>query len=131
MSKTVEKQTAISLESFYAKRFLISSNLGSISPKDLKFSVKQGLVSNKEDKKRFNIIFEVAFENTEEEFELDCFIEFTFRTNKNITKKFLESGFVTQGAPAIAFPYVRSMITSLTINAGFTPIIIPTYNFTK
>jgi len=131
MSKTVEQQTAIRLDNFYAKRFLISSNLGNISPKDLKFSVKHGLISNKDDKKSFNIIFEVHLENMEEKFELECFIEFTFKTNKNITKKFLESGFVTQSAPAIAFPYVRSMITSLTINAGFTPIIIPTYNFTK
>jgi len=63
-------QSAIRLDNFYAKRFLISSNLGNVSPKDLKFSVKQGLISNKEDKKSFNIIFEVHFENTEEEFEL-------------------------------------------------------------
>lgn len=131
MNKTVEKQMAISLENFYAKRFIISSNQGNITPKDLKFSVKQGLVSNKEDKKRFIILFDVSLENREEEFELECFIEFIFITSKNITKKFLESGFITQSAPAIAFPYVRSMITSLTINAGFTPIIIPTYNFTK
>ena len=131
MSKKVKQQPAIRLSHFYAKKFVLSNESGNRTPKNLDISVNQGVVHNKSDKRKLSIVFEVALENRDEGFELNCLLEFEFETDKDISNAFLESPFITQSAPAIAFPYVRSMISSLTINAGLSPIIIPTYNFSK
>lgn len=38
---------------------------------------------------------------------------------------------VNQSAPAIIFPYVRATISQLTQQCGFSPVILPVFNFTK
>ena len=48
-----------------------------------------------------------------------------------VDEKFKQSDFLTINAPAIAFPYVRSYISNLTLQSGFSPIILPSVNFVK
>ena len=52
-------------------------------------------------------------------FETDCVIDDDFK----------ESSFTKVNAPAIAFPYIRSFISNLTLNSGLQPVILPSYNF--
>ena len=52
-----------------------------------------------------------------------------FETEEKITKEFQEGKFVTVNAPAITFPYLRSFITTFTVNAGLQPVVLPTINF--
>lgn len=54
-----------------------------------------------------------------------------FETAEPIDAEFKASDFVNQNAPAIAFPYLRSFITTLTANTGIGPIILPSFNFAK
>jgi preprotein translocase subunit SecB len=54
-----------------------------------------------------------------------------FEATGKVLPDFLESPFVQINAPAIAFPYLRSFVTLLTLNSGFTPAILPTVNFLK
>jgi len=54
-----------------------------------------------------------------------------FETENIITEDFKNSTFVQINAPAIAFPYLRSFVSTMTINAGFAPIVLPTVNLTK
>jgi len=54
-----------------------------------------------------------------------------FETENTISEEFKTSGFVQTNAPAIAFPYLRSFISTMSINAGFSPIILPAVNLTK
>ncbi len=54
-----------------------------------------------------------------------------FETKEIINDDFKVSPFVQINAPAIAFPYVRSFVTLLTVNAGLKPLFLPTYNFEK
>ena len=54
-----------------------------------------------------------------------------FGTSEPIDEDFKESDFVKINSPAIAFPYLRSFISTLTLNAGLPPLILPAYNFTK
>ena len=66
-----------------------------------------------------------------EEFGISLEMAFLFELNENIDEKFKQSDFLTVNAPAIAFPYVRSYISNLTLQSGFSPIILPSVNFVK
>jgi preprotein translocase subunit SecB len=52
-----------------------------------------------------------------------------FQTTTPINDEFKESAFVNISSPAIAFPFLRSFINTLTSNAGMAPIILPAFNF--
>lgn len=52
-----------------------------------------------------------------------------FETDEEIIESFKSSNFVTINAPAIAYPFLRSFISTITLNAGYEPALIPTINF--
>lgn len=54
-----------------------------------------------------------------------------FEAEQPIEKAFLDSPFAKVNAPAIAFPYLRSFVSFLTLNSGYRPAILPTVNFMK
>ncbi|MGB4499396.1 MAG: protein-export chaperone SecB [Methylococcaceae bacterium] len=58
-------------------------------------------------------------------------VEYTalFETEEQITDGFKNSNFATVDAPAIAYPFLRSFISTLTINAGYDPVLIPNVDF--
>ena len=56
---------------------------------------------------------------------------FLFQMDENVTNDFRDSDFVKINAPAIAFPYLRSYISNLTLQSGFSPIILPSINFVE
>ena len=75
------------------------------------------------------IFFNGSFEN--EIFDLKIGFVAIFGTSEAIDDSFKKSTFVKINSPAIAFPYLRSFISTLTLNAGLPPLILPAYNFTK
>ena len=75
------------------------------------------------------IFFNGSFEN--EIFDLKIEFVAIFGTSEAIDDSFKKSTFVKINSPAIAFPYLRSFISTLTLNAGLPPLILPAYNFTK
>lgn len=75
------------------------------------------------------IFFNGSFEN--EIFDLKIEFVAIFGTSETIDDSFKKSTFVKINSPAIAFPYLRSFISTLTLNAGLPPLILPAYNFTK
>jgi preprotein translocase subunit SecB len=54
-------------------------------------------------------------------FEYDC--------EDDSIDDFSSSDFPYVNAPAIAFPYLRSLVSTLLLNAGFEPTILPSINF--
>ncbi|EGX6962633.1 TPA: protein-export chaperone SecB [Vibrio alginolyticus] len=58
-------------------------------------------------------------------------IEYTanFETDSEIDEKFKESSFAKVNAPAIAFPFLRAFISTFLLNAGYEPVILPSFNF--
>lgn len=65
------------------------------------------------------------------EFKISLEMLFVFQIDEVIDENFKQSDFVKINAPAIAFPYVRSYISNLTLQSGFDPIILPSVNFVK
>lgn len=62
-------------------------------------------------------------------FSLDAFA--LFETQDSITPEYLESPIVLFNAPAIAFPFVRSFVNTVSVNAGMPGLILPSINFHK
>ncbi len=52
-----------------------------------------------------------------------------FETSEAISDEFKSSSFPVVNAPAIAFPFLRSFISTLMLNAGHNPVILPAINF--
>jgi preprotein translocase subunit secB len=91
--------------------------------------IKTNFLFNDEIDKEYIILFTGNFEN--ELFTLNIIFGAVFGTSETIDKDFKESDFVKINSPAIAFPFLRSFISNLTLNAGLSPFILPAYNFAK
>lgn len=57
--------------------------------------------------------------------------QFVFRTDEAIDQDFRNSEYPYINAPAVAYPYLRSFISFITLNSGFPPAILPTLNFVE
>lgn len=65
------------------------------------------------------------------EFSLKVEMVFLFELDSIIDDEFKNSDFPKINAPAIAFPYVRSFISNITLQSGFAPVILPSINFVE
>jgi preprotein translocase subunit SecB len=54
-----------------------------------------------------------------------------FEANTTMDDAFKQSALVQVNAPAIAFPYLRSFITTVTVNAGYHSVVLPSINLTS
>lgn len=52
-----------------------------------------------------------------------------FTSDESLNEQFMESPFLVVNAPAIAYPYLRSFISCITLNSGYVPAFLPTLNF--
>lgn len=81
-------------------------------------------------KNTFTLIFNISIAHPNE-FELNCVYATTFKTSEEITEEFKNADFPKINAPAIAFPFLRVLISNFTLNAGYSPIVLPTLNFVE
>lgn len=79
----------------------------------------------------FAIVFNFALQNKSKEFKLKIKAIAHFSTIETIDEAFKQSPFIDINAPAIAFPYVRTFISNLTLNSGFDAIVLPAFNFVQ
>lgn len=52
-----------------------------------------------------------------------------FDADVELNEEFKRSHFPKVNAPAIAYPFLRSFINTLTVNAGYGSVLLPTVNF--
>ena len=48
-----------------------------------------------------------------------------------VDEAFKASSFPKVNAPAIAFPYLRALVSTITLQAGLGPVMLPSINFNK
>ena len=77
----------------------------------------------------FVIAFDITIEGVE--LTLDLHMDFFFKANQDLDEEFKKSDFVKVSAPAIAFPYIRSYISNLTLQSGYPTVILPSINFVR
>ena len=84
---------------------------------------------SEENEKAFIVKFFVNLSSEEENFVLNLEYVGLFESEENISEKFKESHFPLVNAPAIAYPFLRSFVNTITVNANLNPVILPTINF--
>jgi preprotein translocase subunit SecB len=94
---------------------------------DNKFQLSFGHAFNQDNAKEFVIGFKIGIDR--ELFHIDLEMVFIFDTDTEMTPEFKDSTFLRINAPAIAFPYIRSYISNITLQSGYEPIILPSINF--
>ncbi len=82
---------------------------------------------NDDESNKFSINFCLELENKNFKFSVNAVAQFL--TNESLDNEFLDSSFCYINAPAIAFPYIRAYVSNLTLNSGFNPVILPSFNF--
>lgn len=92
-------------------------------------SLEVGQLYPDDEKNIFGIGFKVSFR--QEGFKVKAEMRFFFETDSVITDDFKNGPFPAINAPAIAFPYLRSFLSILTMQAGYAPVMIPSVNFVE
>lgn len=82
-----------------------------------------------DDDKVFAVKFDAKISSKDEMFLIDLEYYGIFEADTPIDDKFKRSNFPSVNAPAIAFPFLRSFLSTVTVNAGINPIILPAVNF--
>jgi len=80
---------------------------------------------------QFAVILEIGLANQHKTFEFKIKATAHFESSENITMDFADSPFARINAPAIAFPYIRAFISNFTLNIGYNPVMLPSFNFVK
>ena len=88
-------------------------------------------VFDESESKGFGIVFHIGLNSKPKDFKMKITAVAHFSTTEDIDDDFKNSMFVSVNAPAIAFPFVRAFISNLTLNSGYDPVILPSFNFVK
>ena len=93
------------------------------------FDLKTSQTFSEEEKRKFNLFFEINVKDRD--FDFDIKMLFIFEFDVDITEEFKVSDFPKINAPAIAFPYLRAFISNVTLQSGFNPVMLPSINFVE
>lgn len=113
---------------FLESKLLSISFLTEQEDLDDNFNLKYTSAFAVEDDQKFVVKFDVKL-TSEKGVAMSLEYAGLFETTDEITEEFRGSHFATVNAPAIVFPYLRSFVTTFTVNAGLDPVILPTINF--
>lgn len=94
------------------------------------FSFKSTVVLAEEDSKLFMQIFNVELVSVNS-YRLNLEFVAWFKSTEDVNEAFLQAPFAKINIPAIAFPFLRSSISHLLLNAGYKPAFLPSINFVK
>lgn len=115
--------------------FKTTANPEKKEPKNRKFNLDLENLLFQDSPKHFGKAFKVdlTFDSIEHDEIYDISVEYhvIFESSDNVNDQFLESDFSKISAPAIGFPYLRSFISTFSIQAGVPPIILPSINFVQ
>lgn len=98
------------------------------------FDLKLGDLMFPETPKLFAKVFTIKMETPSLGTEVvHCTVIYhtVFECSSPIDDKFLKSEFGRISAPAIGFPFVRAFISTISLQAGLAPILIPSINFVQ
>ncbi|PTU49224.1 hypothetical protein DBB42_26595 [Pseudomonas plecoglossicida] len=76
----------------------------------------------------FNVLFKAAV-YIEEGKCIDLEYQSRFDVDGPVDEEFKAGNFAFVNAPAIAYPFLRAFISNLTLNAGYSPVMLPSINF--
>jgi preprotein translocase subunit SecB len=98
--------------------------------KKLTTGIEIGSRFSDENDRAFAIVFMIELKN-KKKFSLNLEATAHFEANCIVDEDFKSAPFIKINAPAIAFPYIRTYISNLTLNSGYNPVMLPSFNFIK
>lgn len=128
-------QSVIKFKNYIVRKVVFTANQKYIAPDkdiDMQVQFKTRLDYNKEYHTAAVELGCSIFEDLKEHhpFSLEIVMIGFFKYEANLEKEPLEK-LLKVNATAILFPYLRSMVSNVTINSGFDPIILPVINVHK
>lgn len=128
-----EKQQAIRLVNFFVNEVNMQINDTAVEKQKgkMKVNIEFGLGFDEKHQNIYSVIFKVVLSRENNSFNLTLNATAIFETQVPIDEDFKASGFLKTNSPAIAFPFIRSFISTLTTNAGINPVVLPVYNFSQ
>jgi preprotein translocase subunit SecB len=126
-------QNKIKFVKFFVKslKYKIENENENDISEDLEISLKVSFAFDHENDKNYLVNFKLEVKSKDEDLVIKVNAFGLFSTLDAITDEFKLSSFVKVSSPAIAFPFLRSYINTITTNSGISPIILPSFNFTK
>lgn len=129
--KNPAEQTSIRFEKFIVKS--LNLNIGDdydvLSNKNLSIAIRIKNGSHKTNPNNYALRIKVDVKSPNDELTITLESLCIFTSAQPVTKEFIKSSLVNINSAAIAFPFLRSYIHSLTALSGIHPIILPSYNF--
>ena len=91
-------------------------------------SVNYQTLFSQESDREFMVLFKIALYTKD---GTEIYLEYAgfFEADQAIKQDFMNSSFPVVNAPTILYPYIRSFVSTLTMNAGMPTVILPTVNF--
>ena len=130
----IPQQTAIKLDSFNVIKcnVVVAPDLTEQEYNSAQASLNTKTFFNEDLDNKFVVAFSLSIaSDNKERMSIEIFAQALFETSEAINGEFKTSYFANVNAPAIAFPFVRSFVQTLSVNMGITPIILPSYNFAQ
>lgn len=79
----------------------------------------------------FFIVFEITMKNEKEDFQIYVQTISAFSCNQKLTEDLANTDLFVRRAPEMAFPYLRSFISSFLTNAGYPTLYLNAINFSQ
>lgn len=125
-------QSAFKMTNFIVSKINMETlDLIKYKKEDLKLSIQVSIGFSEKNKKIFSIGYQIRATDQNKLIQLKIKATAFFETINNLKMEDKNLQLLKVNAGAIGFPFVRSFINTLTTNAGFPPLILPTINFTK
>lgn len=98
---------------------------------ELETTLKMIVAMAEKNENQFATMFEIGLANKRKTFKFKVKATAHFETSEKVTADFVNSPFARINAPAIAFPYIRVFISNFTLNSGYNPVMLPSFNFVE
>lgn len=125
----MKRQLKISLKETFVQNLSFKRKHSNEPTLETEVSISPYVNFDDEQEQVYMVMFDGKFENSL--FDLSLQFVAVFSTEAPIDEEFKTSDLVEVNSLAIAFPFMRSFLSTFTINAGIPPFILPAYNFSK
>lgn len=125
------QQNAIRLVDFLVTSVVmdVENPFAAVKEQSMDVNVGVSIGFSDDDPAHYTINFEVSVSARNNNIRISVKSVALFEASSPIDEEFRQSAFVQTNSPAIAFPFLRSFINTLTANAGIPPVVLPAFNF--
>ncbi len=131
MTAAIKLSRGFELHHFLVNKFdfeIINPN--DTKPRDYHLNMKYSGGISPDDKHQVHLIFRLTVTTKDNNLRISGIFNALFIFDDDVPENFKELPLFVNGLPAVIFPYIRSYITTVTVNAGIIPpVFLPPIDF--